>query len=68
MGEQVRGQGGPHHAQARPGARPRPHMVWWHGGPLGHPRWLSAPFYAKTSNINFLGFFEKLYFSDFSRN
>ena len=64
----MRGQGGPTPCPgaARSQAAPTPGVVaWW--PPLGHTRWLSAPFYVKTSNINFSGFFEKLYFSDFFR-
>ena len=39
-------------------------VAWW---PPGSSQVAFCPFCVKTSNINFSGFFEKLYFSDFFR-
>ena len=69
VGGRVREGPGVAHTMSRRGQEPGRAHIWCGGmvAPLGHPRWLSTPFYVKTSNINFSGFFEKLYFLDFSR-
>jgi len=66
--EQVKGQGGPHHATARPGGGPRHHMVWWHGGSPWVAPGASLPHFKHKNLIKFFGIFRETLFSGNSQN